>query len=126
MTPSNGLRLQMQMIIIFVWISILMGKAGSSAQICDIHLLLRGLLAFWKCIAKILYIRFAVGHIKITCIGRGGAGRGGGCFAFFGGSAGLGDSGRGGGAVFDARLEPTQSNENKLIDRFQFLHRIDF
>lgn len=41
-----------------------------------------------------------------TCIGRGGAGRGGGCFAFFGGSAGLGDSGRGGGPDFDPKLEP--------------------
>lgn len=34
---------------------------------------------------------------SITMLGRGGAGRGGGCFAFFGGNAGLGDSGRGGG-----------------------------
>lgn len=33
----------------------------------------------------------------IVTIGLGGAGLGGGCFAFFGGSAGLGDSGRGGG-----------------------------
>lgn len=50
---------------------------------------------------------FGASHFKlITCIGRGGAGRGGGCFAFFGGSAGLGDSGRGGGAVFDPRPEP--------------------
>jgi hypothetical protein len=29
------------------------------------------------------------------CEGRGGAGRGGGCFAFFGGKAGEGDSGAG-------------------------------
>lgn len=42
----------------------------------------------------------------ITCDGRGGAGRGGGCFAFFGGNAGLGDSGRGGGAVFGPIFEP--------------------
>lgn len=36
-------------------------------------------------------------EVEITCTGRGGAGLGGGCFAFFGGNAGLGDSGRGGG-----------------------------
>lgn len=35
----------------------------------------------------------------LTCIGLGGAGRGGGCLAFLGGSAGLGDSGRIGGPV---------------------------
>lgn len=39
-----------------------------------------------------------------TCIGRGGAGLGGGCLAFFGGSAGLGDSGLGGGPDFCPRL----------------------
>lgn len=33
----------------------------------------------------------------VGALGRGGAGRGGGCFDFFGGSAGDGDSGRGGG-----------------------------
>lgn len=40
-----------------------------------------------------------------TCVGLGGAGLGGGCLAFFGGSAGLGDSGRGGGPDFCPRLE---------------------
>lgn len=37
-----------------------------------------------------------IGRI-FTIVGRGGAGRGGGCLAFLGGNAGLGDSGRGGG-----------------------------
>lgn len=47
------------------------------------------------------YIHLATSMMGIfTCNGRGGAGLGGGCFAFFGGSAGLGDSGRGGGPVF--------------------------
>lgn len=50
---------------------------------------------------------------KFTCIGRGGAGRGGGCFAFFGGSAGLGDSGRGGGPVFDPKPEPAVCEREK-------------
>lgn len=39
----------------------------------------------------------AAGFVGVgPCNGRGGAGLGGGCFAFFGGNAGLGDSGRGG------------------------------
>lgn len=35
-------------------------------------------------------------------MGRGGAGRGGGCLLFLGGRAGLGDSGRGGGPVTES------------------------
>lgn len=48
-----------------------------------------------------------MGYMCHTCDGRGGAGRGGGCFfCIFGGRAGLGDSGLGGGFVLADRLEP--------------------
>jgi len=42
-------------------------------------------------------------------LGRGGAGRGGGCFAFFGGRAGLGLSGRGGAWRFAKGSSPNGS-----------------
>jgi hypothetical protein len=42
---------------------------------------------------------------SLTWTGRGGAGRGGGCLAFLGGRAGLGDSGLGGGPAFDGSNE---------------------
>lgn len=43
-------------------------------------------------------------YVVLTCAGRGGAGLGGGAFDFFGGNAGLGDSGLGGAPDFDAGL----------------------
>lgn len=62
---------------------------------------------------------------KITCDGRGGAGLGGGCFAFLGGSAGLGDSGLGGGIDFEPetrrfKLLIQLSNKTWLDECFYF------
>lgn len=42
------------------------------------------------------YAGWTLNKFRLTCSGLGGAGLGGGCFAFLGGRAGLGDSGRGG------------------------------